>query len=151
MDKKLKIFLVLAVIVLALLPELKRCGSNQSSQGDSPKDVSSLYGTYTAEKRFSDGDVDVIKIVLKPESVNEWTKCAEYYSKYTVWTDSKGKNHFGDRQSITYSWDLEKGYVQTYYKETREREVIGLKTKKIYPSYGAFLDDRDGLPYKFSK
>lgn len=105
-------------------------------------DVSSLYGTY--EGRDAHGNT--VSITLKPDSDNEWRKYGEDHSSNLGHVDSKGRFKSSDWQSITWTWDFDAGYVQTYYLGN-ERTIIDFKYKKFYKKYGEFLDGRNGIPY----
>ena len=107
--------------------------------------VESLYGTYTG----TDKSGSRIKIELRSESDNEWRKFGTDYSDDLVYKDNRGRVRRMDSQLITWTWDLDDGYVQVYYNSS-ERYVIDLKKKKIYGSWGEYLDGRNGFSYTFS-
>ena len=133
-----KIALVL-VALLALLMLVRWCGSGASS-------VESLYGTYTGTDSFG----HKVKIVLKPESANEWKKYGEDWSDNLVYKDSRGKIQDMEMQTITWTWDLDRGYVKTYYRGNTidgERTIIDIRGKKMYHSWGEYLDKRNGFSY----
>lgn len=134
---KMKRF-VYAVMLLLGLSMMASCGGGS--------DVSSLYGTY--EGRDAHGNA--VSITLKPDSDNEWRKYGEDHSSNLGHVDSKGKFKSSDWQSITWTWDFDAGYVQTYYLGN-ERTIIDFKHKKFYNKYGEFIDGRNGIPYTFRK
>ena len=134
---KMKRF-VYAVMLLLGLSMMASCGGGS--------DVSSLYGTY--EGRDAHGNT--VSITLKPDSDNEWRKYGEDHSSNLGHMDSKGKFKSSDWQSITWTWDFDAGYVQTYYLGN-ERTIIDFKHKKFYNKYGEFIDGRNGIPYTFRK
>lgn len=134
---KMKRF-VYAVMLLLGLSMMASCGGGS--------DVSSLYGTY--EGRDAHGNT--VSITLKPDSDNEWRKYGEDHSSNLGHVDSKGKFKSSDWQSITWTWDFDAGYVQTYYLGN-ERTIIDFKHKKFYNKYGEFIDGRNGIPYTFRK
>ena len=129
---------VYAVMLLLGLSMMASCGGGS--------DVSSLYGTY--EGRDAHGNT--VSITLKPDSDNEWRKYGEDHSSNLGHMDSKGKFKSSDWQSITWTWDFDAGYVQTYYLGN-ERTIIDFKHKKFYNKYGEFIDGRNGIPYTFRK
>ena len=129
---------VYAVMLLLGLSMMASCGGGS--------DVSSLYGTY--EGRDAHGNT--VSITLKPDSDNEWRKFGEDHSSNLGHMDSKGKFKSSDWQSITWTWDFDAGYVQTYYLGN-ERTIIDFKHKKFYNKYGEFIDGRNGIPYTFRK
>jgi len=137
-----RLFIYVAIIAAAAFFILRSCGGF----GGGNNDVTSLYGTYTGNDSYG----NTICITLKDESENEWKKYGEDHSSNLCWTDSKGKIHHGDWQSITWDWDFSKGYVQTYYNGNK-RTIIDFKNKKFYDSYGDYIDGRDGVPYSFKK
>lgn len=134
---KMKRF-VYAVMLLLGLSMMASCGGGS--------DVSSLYGTY--EGRDAHGNT--VSITLKPDSDNEWRKYGEDHSSNLGHVDSKGKFKSSDWQSITWTWDFDAGYVQTYYLGN-ERTIIDFKHKRFYKKYGEFIDGRNGIPYTFRK
>lgn len=56
-----------------------------------------------------------------------------------------------DWQTIKWTWDLEEGYVKTYYvgRGGGERIIIDVKGGKMYNTWGEYLDKRNG--FKFTK
>lgn len=134
----MKRFIYAAMLLLGL-SMMASCGGNSG-------DVSSLYGTYEGK----DDHGDKISITLKPDSDNEWRKFGEDRSSNLCYRDSKGRTQFTDKQSISWTWDFDKGYVQTYYLGN-ERTIIDFKHKKFYHRYGEFIDGRNGIPYTFHK
>ena len=133
----MKRFMYAAMLLLGLSMVIS-CGSGGN--------VSSLYGTYEGK----DNHGNPISITLKPDSDNEWRKFGEDHSSNLVYKDSKGRTQFTDFQSINWTWDFDKGYVQTYYLGN-ERTIIDFKHKKFYRRYGEFIDGRNGIPYTFKK
>lgn len=134
MDKK-RVTIILAVIV-GIFIIVRWCG------GASVSSVDSLYGTY----KGTDNNGHKVEIVLKSESDNEWRKYGEDRSDNLVYKDSKGKIHGTEWQSITWTWDLSNGWVKTYHNGN-ERTIIDVKGKKMYYSWGEYLDKRNGFPY----
>ncbi len=109
--------------------------------------VESLYGTYQG----TDNNGHKVKIILKSESDNEWRKFGEDRSDNLVFKDSKGKVKPTESQLITWTWDLDEGYVKTYYEGLSgrgERTIIDVKGGKMYHSWGEYLDKRNGFSYK---
>lgn len=140
-NRKSKIrFFTKLMALIAIVTVLSSCGGNGGG------DVSSLYGTY--EGRDSYGNT--ICITLSSDSDNEWRKLGEDRSSNLVYTDSKGRTKSDSRQSITWTWDFDKGYVQTYYLGNK-RTIIDFKHKKFYNKYGEFIDGKNGTPYTFHK
>ena len=130
--------LLYAVMLLLGLSMMISCGGG---------DVSSLYGTYTGTDDYG----NTISITLKPESSdNGWSKSGSDCSSNLVYKDYKGRIQSTDCQSITWSWNFDAGYVQTYYLDNK-RTIIDFKHKKFYRRYGEFIDGRDGIPYTFRK
>lgn len=130
--------LLFAVMLLLGLSMMVSCGRSGN--------VSSLYGTYTGTDNYG----STISITLKPDSDNEWRKYGEDHSSNLGHVDSKGRFKSSDWQSITWTWDFDAGYVQTYYLGN-ERTIIDFKHKKFYNKYGEFIDKRNGIPYTFRK
>ena len=104
--------------------------------------LESLYGTYEGTDQYG----DKVKIVLKPESDNEWRKYGEDWSDNLVYTDYKGRLKSTSWQTIKWTWDLNDGYVVTYYNSS-ERTVIDIKGGMMYDSWGEYLDKRNGFSY----
>ena len=151
----MKNFLLGAVVVLAaiwLLGECTGCGSESVDEVEAVAaekqslTVESLYGTYTGVDRFGNN----IKIVLMNESYNDYKKWGRDYSDNLVWKDSQGRLQSCEFQTIKWDWSLAKGYSKVSY-DMYERYVIDFKREKIYCSYGEYLDDRNGIPYTYSK
>ncbi len=134
---KMKRLMYAAMLLLGLSMVIS-CGSGGN--------VSSLYGTYTG----TDDQGNTISITLRPDSDNEWRKYGDDCSSNLGRVDSKGRFQSSDRQSIEWTWDFDKGYVQTYYLGN-ERTIIAFKHKKFYHRYGEFIDGRNGIPYTFKK
>lgn len=137
----MKNVLKIGVVIFAaiwLLGKCSGCGSVSS--------VESLYGTYVGTDNYGNN----VKIELSSNSDNEWRKYGKDYSDNLVYTDSRGKMRDMPSQTIKWTWDLNDGYVQVYYNNS-ERYVIDIKGKKIYDSWGEYLDRRDGFSYRFSK
>ena len=124
------------------------------SSTDSINSVESLYGTYTAT---TNGGTKV-KVVLRSDSKNEWKKYGTDYSDNlttrSISYDNRGNEKRGwkpiESQGIEWSWDLHKGYIKVYYNGS-ERYIIDINNGKMYGSWGAYLDKRDGFSYSFSK
>lgn len=136
----MKKILTVILCVLCALWWLGKCGADGSIDS-----VESLYGTYVGTDNYGNN----VKIVLSSKSDNEWRKYGKDYSDNLVWTDSQGRTRGMDFQTITWTWDLNDGYVQVYY-DSYERYVIDIKGGMIYDSWGAYLDGRDGFSYRFS-
>ena len=132
------------MLLLGLSMMVSSCGGGMFSGGGN--DVSSLYGTYEGK----DDDGTTISITLRPESDNEWRKYGDDCSSNLGHVDSKGRFQSSEHQSITWTWDFDAGYVQTYYLDN-ERTIIDFKHKKFYRKYGEFIDGRNGIPYTFRK
>lgn len=124
--------------IVAIVTILSGCGGGGN--------VSSLYGTYEGKDDYG----NTISITLLPKSDNEWRKYGEDHSSNLVYTDYKGRTQHTNFQSIEWTWDFDKGYVQTYYLGN-ERTIIDFKHKKFYHRYGEFIDGRNGIPYTFKK
>lgn len=131
MKDYLKIFC--GIILLIFL--CKTCASDNS--------VDSLYGTYVG----TDYHGNTISITLSPESENEWRKYGTDNSSTLVYKDSYGRLQSTPQQSITWTWDLDEGYVKTFYLGNL-RTIIDTKDKKFYHSWGNYIDKRNGTPYK---
>ena len=142
----MKRIFIIAAIVLAVYLIARSCGGDNSSTGKGTGKVSSLYGTYVGTDDYG----NTISITLKPDSDNEWRKYGEDHSSNLGHVDSKGRFKSSDWQSITWTWDFDAGYVQTYYLGN-ERTIIDFKHKKFYEKYGEFIDGRNGIPYTFRK
>lgn len=132
-----KTITLIAIVVLGIVLLVRWCSGSGTSS------VESLYGTYTGTDRFG----NKVEIRLKSESKNEWTKYGEDWSDNLVYKDSKGKTQSTDWQLITWTWDLKDGYIQTFYNNPSPRRVIDVKGKKIYQSWGEYLDKRNGFSY----
>lgn len=135
--KKTIYTILLAIVAVFML--VRWCGTGSSS-------VESLYGTYTG----TDNNGRKVKIVLKPESDNEWRKYGEDWSDNLVYKDSYGKYQHTDWQTIKWTWDLQEGWVKTYYIGRTgggERTIIDIKGGKMYNSWGEYLDKRNGFKY----
>jgi len=142
----MKRIFIIAALVLAVFLIIRSCGEDESTSGQGGGKVSSLYGTYVGTDNYG----NTISIILKPDSDNEWRKYGEDHSSNLGHVDSKGKFKSSDWQSITWTWDFDAGYVQTYYLGN-ERTIIDFKHKKFYNKYGEFIDGRNGIPYTFRK
>lgn len=132
MDRK-STYIILAILALLLL--FRWCVH-------SPSSVLSLYGTY----RGTDNNGHKVEIRLKSESDNECRKFGEDHSDNLVYKDSYGKIKSTDWQLITWTWDLDAGYVKTYY-DGSERTIIDVKGGKMYHHWGEYLDKRNGFKY----
>ena len=96
--------------------------------------------------------------MLRSDSKNEWKKYGTDYSDNlttrSISYDNRGNEKRGwkpiESQGIEWSWDLHKGYIKVYYNGS-ERYIIDINNGKMYGSWGAYLDKRDGFSYSFSK
>lgn len=128
--------LLLIIAILGTLLLIHWCGGNDYSS------VESLYGTYQGV----DNNGRRVKIVLKSESDNEWRKYGEDRSDDLVYKDSNGTVKDMECQTITWTWNLPEGYVQTYY-HGNERTIIDVKGGKMYYYWGEYLDKRNGFSF----
>ena len=140
MEKKIS-YVIVAIVAVFLL--FRWCGNASTSS------LESLYGTYQG----TDNNGRKVKIILKSESDNEWRKYGEDWSDNLVYKDSYGKIKDMDWQTIKWTWDLEEGYVKTYYigrgSTGDPRIIIDVKGGKMYNSWGEYLDKQNG--FKFTK
>ena len=135
--------------------------TTSSTKSNGVKSVEALYGMYTAY----DADGDKVEYTLKSESESAYTKFGSETSDNMNFKTSEDKLDFYtgkikrvekwipiDSRTIRWRWDLEEGCVQIAVDMfDKYNHFIDLKGKKIYASYGEYLDKRNGLPYTFKK
>ena len=116
--------------------------TTSSSTSNRVHSVNDCYGVYTPEGTEN-------YYLLKAETYDDYTKCGEFHM---LWYD----NDLCDK--IYWCWDKDKrailvsAYSYRIYPSSTSCEIyIDVVGKKMYSSYGEFLDKRNGIPYTFKK
>lgn len=146
MKKWLTFALVMGFMAVINLTSCDSGGSSNttsSSTSNRVRSVNDCCGVYIPE------GIDSYYLTLNAESHNEFAKCGEYHTLY------RG-NDLIDK--IYWGWDKRKGVVMVSALDFRVNRssktceiYIDVVGKKIYSSYGEFLDKRNGISYTFKK